>query len=167
MINHYVTTVSGEESPGVLTSLSLVTRSYGGEWLTSKVIKTEGRFAAIMSVVIHSTKEADLKAILEEKFPGLIFVYSPVTRVVQKERKTLHVVVDCIDRPGLTGDLNNILANLDIGIDNMVCKRFAMEGIGDVFSAHLSLVVSEATEGEVIAAELVAMSEDVQVSVLE
>ena len=35
------------------------------------------------------------------------------------------------DRPGLTGDLSAILANLDIGVEDMECKRFTMEGIGD------------------------------------
>jgi glycine cleavage system regulatory protein len=76
-------------------------------------------------------------------------------------------VVDCIDRPGLTGDLTNILTNLDICVENMECRRFAMDGIGDVFSAQLALRVTESTKSENIAGEIETLSEDVQVNVLE
>ncbi len=44
--------------------------------------------------------------------------------------KTINLVVDCIDRPALTGDLGGILANLDIGVEDMECKSFIMDGIG-------------------------------------
>ncbi|MFT5697723.1 MAG: glycine cleavage system regulatory protein [Desulforhopalus sp.] len=167
MKSNYIATVYGPDFPGVIHSLAKLTRSYGGEWLTSKVIKTDGQFAAIMSVVIRSTKEADLKSSLEQKFPSLTFVYSSATRMVQRVTKTIHLVVDCIDRPGLTGDLSNILANFDICVENMECKRFVMDGIGDVFSAQLALVVPETARSEIIAAEIEALSEDVQVNVLE
>ena len=167
MKSNYITTVYGPAIPGVIKSLALATRSCGGEWLTSKVIKSDGQFAAIMSVVIQSAKEDDLKSVLERTFPSLTFVYSPAIAVIQKMTKTIHLMVDCIDRPGLTGDLSNILANLDICVENMECKRFAMDGIGDVFSAQLALVVSEAVKSEVVAGEIEALSEDVQVNVLQ
>ena len=167
MKSNYITTVYGPDIPGIIHSLAKLTRGYEGEWLTSKVIKTDGQFAAIMSVVIHSTKEAELKSSLEKTFPLLTFVYSSANRTIQNVTKTIHLVVDCIDRPGLTGDLSNILANLDICVENMECKRFAMDGIGDVFSAQLALVVPETAKSEIIAAEIEALSEDVQVNVLE
>jgi glycine cleavage system regulatory protein len=167
MKSNYITTVYGPDIPGVIKSLSVFTRRFGGEWLTSKVIKTNGQFAALMNVVISSSKEADLKSSLEESFPALTFVYSPVSGMIQKATKTIHLVVDCIDRPGLTGDLTNILANLDICVENMECRRFAMDGIGDVFSAQLALRVTESTKSENIAGEIETLSEEVQVNVLE
>ena len=167
MKSNYITTVHGPDIPGVIKDLALITRRYGGEWLTSKVIKTNGQFAALMNVVISSSKEADLKSSLEQSFPSLTFVYAPVSGMIQKATKTIHLVVDCIDRPGLTGDLTNILANLDICVENMECRRFAMDGIGDVFSAQLALRVTESTKSENIAGEIETLSEDVQVNVLE
>ncbi len=119
-----------------------------------------------MSVVIGGDKEQVLKAALVQDFPELTFVYAPAAAAMNSASKTIHLGVDCIDRPGLTGDLSNILINLDISIENMECKRYAMDGIGDVFSAKLALVVPEAVKSEVVAGEIEALSEDVQVNVL-
>ncbi len=167
MRTNFVTTVYGSDVPGVIMALAQATRSQGGEWLTSKVIKLDGQFAAIMSVLVDTELEMNLKLTLEEKFPKLNFVYAATRTINQEMTKIINLVVDCIDRPGLTGDLSNILANLDIGVENMECKRFTMDGINDtVFSAQLTLTVSEAADSESIAGEIEALSEDVRVNVL-
>jgi glycine cleavage system regulatory protein len=135
--------------------------------LTSKVIKLGGQFAAIMNVVVAEELEDQLKSGLAQKFPSLHFVYAAPSESSPMATKTINLVVDCIDRPGLTGDLSNILANLDIVVEDMECKRFAMDGIGDtVFSARLTLTVPEAADSVIIAGEIEAMSEDVRVNVL-
>ena len=167
MRSNYITTVYGSDIPGVIKALAQTTRSQGGEWLTSKVIKLDGQFTAIMSVVVEEELEANLKSTLEQKFPSLSFVYAAAQTTHLEMTKIINLVVDCIDRPGLTGDLSNILANLDIGVENMECKRFAMDSINDtVFSAQLTLAVPEAADSEIIAGEIEALSEDVRVNVL-
>lgn len=167
MRTNFITTVYGPDIPGVIKALAQSTRSQGGEWLTSKVIKLDGRFSAIMSVLVDQELEMKLKMTLEQQFPELCFNYSAPKTASQEMTKIINLVVDCIDRPGLTADLSNILANLDIGVENMECKRFAMDGIHDpVFSAHLTLAVPKEAESEVIAGEIEALSEDVRVNVL-
>ena len=167
MKSNFITTIYGSVFPGMIKSLAETTRSLGGEWLTSKVIKLDGQFAAIMNVVIAEELENKLKSSLEQKFPSLHFVYEAPSKTPRTATKTINLMVDCIDRPGLTGDLSNILANLDIVVEDMECKRFTMDGIGDtVFSARLTLSVPEAADSEVIAGEIEAMSEDVRVNVL-
>ncbi len=167
MKSNFITTIYGSVFPGVIKSLAETTRSLGGEWLTSKVIKMDGQFAAIMNVLVAEEMEQKLKSGLEKKFPTLSFVYSEPTEPPRIATKTITLVVDCIDRPGLTGDLSNILANLDIVVEDMECKRFAMDGIGDtVFSARLTLSVPQTADSEIIAGEIEAMSEDVRVNVL-
>ncbi len=167
MRSNFITTVYGSDIPGIIKALAQTTRSQGGEWLTTKVIKLDGQFAAIMSVVVEEELEAGLKSELEEKYPSLHFVYAAAKTTHQEASKKINLVVDCIDRPGLTGDLSNILANLDIAVENMECKRFAMDGIHDtVFSAQFTLTVHEDVESEIIAGEIEALSEDVRVNVL-
>lgn len=167
MKSNFITTVCGPDIPGIIKSLAQVTRRHGGEWLTSKVIKLDGRFAAIMSVVIDENLEKVLQSTLETNFPNLQFLYSPPSTVSREATKTINLVIDCIDRPGLTGDLSNILANLDIGVENMECRRFIMDNVGDtVFSANLTLAVPEAVDSQILAGEIEALSEDVQVNVL-
>ncbi len=167
MRSNFITTVYGSAIPGVIKALAQTTRSQGGEWLTSKVIKLDGQFAAIMNVVVKKELEAKLKSILEQSYPELSFVYVPAQTTRQAMSKVIKLAVDCIDRPGLTRDLSNILANLDIEVENMECKRFVMDGINEtVFSAKLTLAVPEAAESEIIAGEIEALSEDVRVNVL-
>jgi len=167
MRSNFITTVYGPVIPGIIKALAQSTRSLGGEWLTSKVIKLDDRFAAIMSVIIEKDQEMILKSTLEQTFPSLSFVYSEAEIAKSGMTKIINLVVDCIDRPGLTSDLSNILANLDIDVENMECKRFTMDGINEtVFSAHLTLAVPEAAESEIIAGEIEALSEDVRVNVL-
>jgi glycine cleavage system regulatory protein len=167
MRTNFITTVYGSAIPGIIKALAQTTRSQGGEWLTSKVIKLDGQFAAIMSVVIDKELEMNLKSTLEQMYPSLSFIHAEAQATRQEMTKKINLVVDCIDRRGLTGDLSNILANLDIEVESMECKRFAMDGINEtVFSAQLTLAVPEAAESEIIAGEIEALSEDVRVNVL-
>ena len=167
MKSNFITTVYGPVIPGIIKVLAQVTRSMGGEWLTSKIIKLEDQFAAIMNVVIDDKQEMALKSTLSQKFPSLHFVYATVsTSSTREAKKIINLVVECIDRPGLTGDLSSILANLDIGVEDMECKRFVMDGIGDtVFSARLTLAVPKDADSETIAGEIETLSEDVRVNI--
>ncbi|SDP33055.1 glycine cleavage system protein R [Desulforhopalus singaporensis] len=167
MVSNFIMTVYGADIPGILKSLARMTRDYEGSWLTSKVIKLDSQFAAIMSVIVSDDQESMLKAALEKAFPSINFIYTPAKVLCQEPLKTINLVVDCIDRPGLTGDLSNILANLDLDVENMECKRMVMDGIGEtVFSAQLTLAVPEGVDSEIIAGEIETLSEDVKVNVL-
>lgn len=166
MPSNFITTVYGPDIPGIIKELAEYTRKHGGEWLTSKVIKLDGQFSAIMSVVVQEQNEKELKQSLEKQFESLKFVYSPVQANFSHKPKTINLGVDCIDRPGLTADLTNILSNLGIVVENMECKRFAMDGISQtVFSAKLTLAVAQTADSEVIAGEIETLSEDVRVIV--
>ncbi len=167
MKSNFITTVYGPVIPGIIKVLAQATRSFGGEWLTSKIVKLDGQFAAIMNVVVEEAQEKALKSSLEEKFPSLRFVYTSANTTPRVPIKTINFVVDCIDRPGLTGDLSGILANLDIGVEDMECKRFVMDGIGGtVFSARLTLSVSFDADSQIIAEEIETLSEDVRVNIV-
>jgi glycine cleavage system regulatory protein len=167
MRNHFVATVIGPAVPGIIKALAITTRMHQGVWLASKVIKLDGSFAAIMSVVVEEEFEAALKSTLAQEFPHHHFSYAAPSVNYHEAKKNINLMVECIDRPGLTGDLSTILTNLDIGVENMECKRFAVDGIGDaVFSARLTLEIPVTTDSEVIAGEIEALSEDVRVNVL-
>lgn len=166
MQSNFITTVYGPDIPGIIKELATCTRRHGGEWLTSKVIKMDGQFAAIMSVVVDQDQEKTLKQSLEKKFTDLKFVFSLARTTFHETLKTINLVVDCIDRPGLTGDLTTILVNLGLVVENMDCKRYAMDGIAEtVFTAKLTLAVNHTVDSEMIAGEIEALSEEVRVNV--
>jgi len=166
MAKNIITTVYGPDIPGIIKELAECTREWGGEWLACKVIKLDGQFAAIMSVVVEMQNEEKLQSQLHKKFRDLTFIYSPAQFEAAKKVKTINLLVDCIDRPGLTADLTNIIANLGITMENMDCKRFEMDGIGEtVFSAKLALSVDQTVDSETIAGEIETLSEDARVQV--
>ena len=167
MKSTFISTISGPDSLGIIKSLAHTTRGLGGEWITSKVMKLDGQFSALMKVTIDQANEAELKKQLVQEFPHLTFSYAEIAINKAKPSKTVNLEIDCKDRPGLTKDINNILSNLDLVVENMEFNRFHVSSIGEaVFSAKLALAVSEDTSSELLAEEIETLSDDVRVNVI-
>lgn len=163
----FISTVTGPDNLGIIKSLAHTTRSMGGEWLTSKVMKLDGRFCALMKVSIDEANEEALKSELEKLFPQLQFSHAEVAARENKPDKIINLEIDCKDRPGLTRDINNVLSNLDLVVENMEFNRFHVSSLGGtVFSAKLALAVPESTSSEALAEEIESLSEDVRVNVI-
>lgn len=162
----FISTVFGPASPGIIKSLAEVTRGLGGEWLSSKVMRLDKQFTAMMKVSIKEESKSKLIEELEKKFDQLQFFYSEADTENNEQRKTINLVIDCKDRSGLTKDINTILHNLDLVVENMEFNRFPVVGLGEaVFSAKLTLAVPEDTSAEAIAEEIESLSEDTRVNV--
>jgi len=163
----FISTITGPDSLGIIKSLAEATRGIGGEWITSKVMKLDGQFAALMKVAIDDSKEQQLNQTLEKQFPELSFSSAEVRAESDSPSKTVNLEIDCKDRPGLTKDINNILSNLDLTVENMEFNRVHVSTIGEaMFSARLALLVPEATSSEALADEIESLSEDARVNVI-
>ncbi|WP_136805454.1 ACT domain-containing protein [Desulfosediminicola flagellatus] len=167
MKSTFVMSIVGPDIPGSIKSIAETTRGAGGEWTTSKVMRLDGQLSAMMKVVIESEREDELKSTLKSAFSGLQFFFSDAVSRRDAATKSISLVVDCKDRPGLTKDINTILTNLDLVVENMECNRAHVSSIGEaVFTAKVSLSVPEDVTGEAVADEIEALSDDVRVSVL-
>lgn len=163
----FITTVIGPITPGVIKSLAEVTRSFAGEWLTSKVIKVDGHFSAMMKVTIAPEAEAELKAKFESEFTALRFFFDDVVTAAETVSTALHLTLDCGDRAGLTRDIVDVLSNLDLVIEHMEFNRVHVSTIGQtVFSSTLNLAVPEGISTESVVELLEGVSEDARVSIL-
>ena len=162
----YITTVFGPDSPGIIKSLAAVTRGLGGEWLTSKAMKLDSQFSAMMKVSIDKDSEAKLNAELEAQFKDLTFVHSEADSIKDKPLETINLVVDCKDRPGLTKDINGIISSQNLQVESMEFNRYEIAGLGEaVFSAKLSVSVAEGTNSESVAEYFEALPDDVRVNI--
>lgn len=167
MKNTFVMSVVGPDSPGLMKLIAETTRGLDGEWITSKVMRLDGQLTAMMKVVIEEDAEDKLKSELAAQFGNLQFFYSAAVSKEDIQTKSISLVVDCKDRPGLTKDINTILTNLDLVVENMECNRAHVSSIGEtVFTAKIALSVPEETNSEAVAEEIEALSEDVRVSVV-
>ena len=163
----FISTITGPDSLGIIKSLAEVTRAAGGEWITSKVMRLEGQFAALMKVTIDENSVVQLQEELVRQFPQLTFASAAIPEKTEKPTKTVNLEIDCKDRPGLTKDINSILSNLDLVVENMEFNRMHVSTIGEaVFTAKLALTVSEETSSEALADEIESLSEDVRVNVV-
>lgn len=135
-----IMTIFGEDRPYIIQSLAETTRHMGGEWLKSKVMHLEGRFSALMKVTISPDKEQALKDKLESHYPELTFIYSPAPSEEKEEMELVKLIVDCNDRSGLTHDIVEVLAELDLETETLEVRRFPVTPVGGtVYSANLSV----------------------------
>lgn len=142
----FISTVVGPLGPDVLKSLAGLSRECGAEWLSSKLIMLDGQFAAMMRVCIDDDKDANLRARLEQAFPNLSFVYAPVV-ATEAGAEEIGIELDCSDRPGLTRDINDILANLGARVSQMESHRLQVTSLGrTVFNANMTVRLPGGTD---------------------
>jgi len=138
--NVFIMTIMGEDKPYIIQSLAETTRRMGGEWLKSKVMHLEGHFTALMKVVIDADKEQALKDKLESLHSELTFIHSPAPTEEKEEMELVNLVVDCNDRSGLTHDIVEVLAELNLEAESLEVRRFPVTLVGGtVYSASLSV----------------------------
>jgi glycine cleavage system regulatory protein len=166
MQHKFITTVLGTLQPNLLQSLAQVSREMGASWETSKVIKLDGQFVAMMRVMIDADKEASLKQALEQRFAQLTFVYA------EFEHESIHLSAEykltlaCNDRSGLTHDLNGILADLDVSVDLQECYRLQVTSLGEtVYSAKMTLRLPENVTKELLVSQLETLSDNIRIEV--
>lgn len=159
-----VTTVSGVTEPGIIKSLAEITRKHGGEWQMSKVIKLGGQFTALFEVTIEAESQPQLESDFVAHFPALYFSYALAADHSPSTYQTAKFVFDCNDRPGLTRDIDDILADLEVELESLECHRLAVIGMGSpVFSSTLTLAIPESISSQRVIESLEGLSEDVRV----
>lgn len=140
MKSMFIKTVTGKDQSSIINTMAEVTRSFGGEWTKSNVIRLGSQFTAMMLVSIDEAKEAELKSSLEEQFPELHFFYTKVENDVEIQTTAATVVLDCEDRPGLTHDITKILSDLDLKTESMEFHRLPVAPVGGtVYSAKMTI----------------------------
>ncbi|QYJ87101.1 transcriptional regulator [Shewanella mesophila] len=163
----FITTVVGSVTPGVIKALANLTREAGGEWLTSKVIKIDNLFAAMMKVAIEDESVESLKQQFAVQFPTLQFSYGAKGEVYNEHTRTMQLNVDCSDRPGLTREIVDLLSNLNLEIEHMEFNRMHVSTIGQtVFSSKLAIAVPDEVSNESVVELLEGVSKDARVSMV-
>ncbi|GIU12554.1 glycine cleavage system protein R [Shewanella sp. MBTL60-007] len=161
----FVTTVSGVTEPGIIKSLAEITRKHGGEWLMSKVIKLGGHFTALFEMTIEAESLPQLESDFEAHFPAMYFSYDLVAQRTPSAYQEVKLQFDCNDRPGLTRDIDNAMADLEVELESLDSHRVAVIGMGTaVFSSTLTLAIPESITSQRVIESLEGLGEDVRVS---
>ncbi|MCL1050976.1 transcriptional regulator [Shewanella abyssi] len=163
----FIATVLGSVTPDVIKALAQETRQAGGEWITSKVIKVDHHFAALLKVAIEDDMSQQLQAQFEREFPKLTISLEESITAQQGDLRVIHLNVDCKDRPGLTREIADVLVNLDLGIEHMEFNRVHVSTIGQtVFTSKLTVLLPNEVSNESVVELLEGISDDLRVSVI-
>jgi glycine cleavage system regulatory protein len=166
MQHRFITTIFGRLEPNILQSLAQTSRDMGASWETSKVIKLDGQFVAMMKVMIDESNVSGLQQTLEQQFPSLTFAYAQCQQEHTQLSATLDVALDCNDRSGLTRDMNQILTDLDISVEHQESYRVQVSSLGKtVYSAKLVLRLPENVSTTLLVSQLETLSDNIRVEV--
>ncbi|MCL1092676.1 ACT domain-containing protein [Shewanella kaireitica] len=163
----FIATVLGEVTPGVIKALAQLTRESGGEWITSKVIKVDHHFAALLKIAIEEKKAEQLKAMLKSQFPKLNLMFESSNCAELHNLRAVNFNVDCKDRPGLTRDIVDVLVNLDLAIEHMEFNRVHVSVIGEtMFTSKLTVLLPIEVSNASVLELLEGVSEGLRASVI-
>ena len=156
----FIQTVTGKDRTHLIKEMAEVTRSVGGEWLKTKLVRLHQQFAAMMMVSIDQAKEAELKSALEKGFPELYFSYARIDTEAEAHATSATVVADCQDRPGLTQEITKILSDLNLEAENMEFHRLPVTPVGGtVYTARMTVLFPDEASKEELLARLESVSD--------
>lgn len=165
MKREFITTIVGEDSAHLIKRLAEITRLMGGEWLKSKVMRLDGQFSAMMKVSIDDDKVDALRAKLEKTYPQLQFTYAPAQIAATEGSRTVSLVLDCTDRPGLTHDISKMLSDLNLRTQTMEIHRFPVTPMGGtVYSAKMEITLPDTMSKAQLAENLESLSDCTRVN---
>jgi glycine cleavage system regulatory protein len=162
----FIMSVTGPFTPDIINQLAHHSRNQGATWNTSKVIRLDNQFTALMQVSIASIDEARLTSSLLEAFPQLQLSVSACAGTNQAALEQapltlsapMEFELDCADRAGLTHDIHRLLETLSIHVEHFESYRLPVVILGrNVYRAKLVLRLPETQSSQSVVNELEAL----------
>lgn len=120
MQREIVLSLIADDQPGIVQTLAETIASHGGNWLDSSMSHLGGKFAGIVLLAVSEKQERALETALRSlDRRGLQVVFE---RTVPAESLPWHYVMVNIvanDRPGIVGEISDLLARHDINIETL------------------------------------------------
>jgi glycine cleavage system regulatory protein len=120
MQREIVLSVIADDHPGIVQSLAETIAGHGGNWLDSSMSHLSGKFAGIVLLEVSGQREQELEDALRSlDRSGLHVTFE---RTTPSDPQSLHFVMVSIvanDRPGIVGEISDLLARHDINIETL------------------------------------------------
>jgi len=159
-----VITFTGEDRPGIVSSLAAVVREHGGNWEASRMASLAGRFAGILQVRVDALGVDGLVAAMRG-VPGLSVVVDPGSDVAPKWRR-LRLALTGQDRPGIVREIAHALAQRGVNIEDMLTRTVEAPMSGEVlFEAVAEVTAPETVHRQDLRAALERIAADLMVEV--
>lgn len=120
MKHEIVLSVIADDHPGIVQTLAATITSHGGNWLDSSMSHLGGKFAGIILLEVTESRENELESALHSlDRRGLHIAFERTGPSVPGAGHFVMVNIVANDRPGIVGEISELLAGRDINIETL------------------------------------------------
>lgn len=164
-----VLTAIGDDRAGLVTAMSDVVASHGGNWERSQMAELAGKFAGIVLVTVPDGRAQALVSDLEQlRARGVLDVRAELAPGSDQSSRTA-IVLELVgtDRPGIVRDISRALSELEVSIDDLqTSTRDAPMSGGVVFEARATLRAPAGISLDHVRAALEAIADELMVELV-
>lgn len=164
-----ILSILSPDRPGVIQEISDTVLAQGGNWLESSLSRLGGQFAGIVRIEFDGDQKAQLIAALNALDRGEISIAvheQDDTSVAEADRRSVDLIVEANDRPGIIEEISSALADAQINVEHMEtsCMSASMAGY-QLFVAELVVALPKGSDVDDLESVLEQVSDDLVVSI--
>jgi len=148
-----VISVLGNDSPGLVKSLSKIIVAHDGEWIESRMASLAGKFAGILRIDLPATQVRDFQIALqnaEDLGLSVIFEESVPSQLTPTENQ-FEIELIGQDQPGIVHKISSALAQINANVDELHTEVIEASMSGEsLFKADIKLhIASDVKSSEI------------------
>ncbi len=163
-----IITILGNDEPGLVNSLSDALEKHSASWSESRMAHLAGKFAGILQVSLPENHVESLSVELEKLQTNDLKILLEKANATEKTvvTKTLNVEILCQDRIGIINDVTEVLAKLNVNIEELdsTVKEASMAG-GMLFCADLRLGLPDNVNADAVEDCLAELSDQLMIDI--
>jgi len=140
-----VISVLGNDSPGLVKSLSKIIVAHKGQWIESKMTSLAGKFAGILRVDLPANELENFKQeLLNAKQLGLRVLFEEVSENANKViQNQFEIELIGQDQPGIIHRISSALAQINANVDELETEIIEASMSGEhLFKANIKVHIS-------------------------
>lgn len=160
-----ILTVVGSDRPGLTSAIARAVEAAGGNWLESHLSRLGGRYVGSVLVELPESRLGELEAAAHGiDASGLKIEIVAAADSDERAGQPLRVAIVGQDRPGIVREVTEVLAGLEVNIEDLVTviEGSAWSG-APLFRATVSLLVPASLSTEAVRDALEGISTEIMV----
>lgn len=148
-----VISVLGNDSPGLVKSLSKIIVAHNGDWIESQMASLAGKFAGILRVDLPAEQLIDFQAALQNaQSLGLSVIFEESSHAgTTPAENQFEIELIGQDQPGIVHRISSVLAQIHANVDELQTEVIEASMSGEkLFKANIKLhIASDVKAGEI------------------
>lgn len=163
-----VVSVLGEDTPGLVESLSELIVQHQGCWVESRMSSLAGKFAGILKIDLPIEQVEAFTQALESADIGLnaIFEETTSTGIATESHKRYQIELVGQDQPGIVHKLTSAMAKLNANVEDIETEVIEASMSGEqLFKANIHLSLPPQIDSDQVSEALEAIANELIVDI--